>query len=181
MASIMQAAALFWRKYKTYMHRPTEAAALIQISPSSLRSWCGTFAQFLSAGANPGPGSERLLNDQDIAILQRVKELRSQHLSYADVTARLQNEDTAELQPYIDLQPATPVQTPTETPTEANLPAEYAIQIMASLDQRFNALQARIDTQESKNASRLTHLVFGFIAGVLLCVFVLLVFWLLRG
>lgn len=163
------------------MHRPTEAAALIQISPSSLRSWCSTFAQFLSAGANPGPGSERLLNDQDLAILQRVKELRDQHISYADITTRLQNEDTATLQPYIDVQPATPVQPPTEAPTGPTMPADYAIQIMAGIDQRFNALQSRIEAQESKNASRLTHLAFGFIAGVLVCVFVLLVFWLLAG
>lgn len=161
------------------MYRPTEAAALIQISPSSLRSWCGTFAQFLSPGANPGANVERLLNDRDIAILQRVKELRDQHISYADITARLQNEGTEALQPYIDLQPDTPTATPTEAPTA--LPSDLALQIMSGIDQRFNALQTRIEAQESKNASRLTHLAFGFIAGVLVCVFVLLVFWLLAG
>jgi len=38
-----------------------------------------------------------------------------------------------------------------------------------------------MDAQEKESASRLTHLAFGFIAGVLVCVFVLLVLWLLPG
>ena len=163
-------------------HRTKEAAAIVQISPTSLRNWCATFAAFLSPGANPEPGIERLFSDHDLAILQRVKELRAQHLTYEAITSTLHSEDTESLQPYIELHPSTPepetTPTPTLTPTPNALPAEYAIQIVAELNQRFTVLHTEIETMKKDNASRFTHAAFGFIAGVFVCVFVLLVLWL---
>jgi len=174
------------------MHRPTEAAAIIQISPSSLRSWCSTFAAFLSPQANPGAGSERLLSAHDLAVLQRVKELRAQHKSYDAIISQLQSEDVASLEPYIELSPeptadrqppaTIPMQYPTPTHAASNLPAEAAIQIVAAeFGQRFAELQNRIEVREKESASKLTHLGLGFVAGILVCVFVLLALWLVGG
>lgn len=81
------------------LYRPTEAAAIVQISPSSLRMWCSTFSQFLTPAANPGTGAERVLTGKDIAVLQRVKELRDANTAYAVISEILQSEDASALQP----------------------------------------------------------------------------------
>lgn len=171
-------------------YRPTEAAAIVQISPSSLRVWCGTFSQFLSPSANPGAGSERLLTSKDIAILQRVKELRDTGATYAAISETLRNEDTGALQPHIDLQPTvTVIEAPEahlEAPT-APQPAPQAIELYtamlqtnAAIQTRLDNLQQQIDNQQRAGAGRVTLFLIGLLIGLLISVLIVGVLWVLN-
>lgn len=169
------------------LYRPTEAAALVQISPSSLRVWCSTFSEFLSTSANPGAGSERVLSPRDIAILQRVKELRDNNTAYAAISETLRNEDIGELQPHIDLQPTiTVLEAPEahlEAPTAPQQPTQAIelytamLQTTASIQARLDNMQQQIDNQQRAGAGRVTLFVVGVLIGLLVAVLIVGVLW----
>jgi len=69
---------------------PHEVAARLDISPSTLRRWSEEFAPFLTEQASSPPGkSHRRYSAQDVAILQQVKALMSEGLTYEQVRQRL--------------------------------------------------------------------------------------------
>lgn len=169
------------------LYRPTEAAAVVQISPSSLRVWCSTFSEFLSPSANPGAGAERVLSPRDIAILQRVKELRDTGATYAAISEMLRNEDTGALQPHIDLQPTVTVLDAPETHLQAPTapqPAPQAIELYtavlqanAAIQSRLDSLQQQVDSQRQQGASRVTLFFVGLLIGLLIAVLIVGVLW----
>lgn len=166
-------------------YRPTEAAAIVQISPSTLHMWCATFSQFLSPSANPGAGAERLLSPRDIAILQRVKKLRDANTAYAAISEMLRSGDIGDLQPYIDAQPLQP-----EAITEAPIAPQFSpqaielyttmLQTNASIQARLDNLQQQIDSQQSASAGRVTLFVVGVLIGLLIAVLIVGVLWVLN-
>lgn len=164
-------------------YSPTAAAGLLGISVSSLRTWCAQFAVALSDGASPGPGVERKLNDTDIAILLRVKELRAQGMPTEAIVTALHGEDTASLQPYIDA-------TATATTTLAESPTAPLQQPPAQLDiiAAFSAIQTQIQTLQTTQredhqarAGQVTSYMLGLLSGLLLCVLIMLIVWIVGG
>lgn len=149
-------------------HTPKAAAALLDISVSSLRNYCATYKAFLSADASPAPGSERRLSDQDVAILQRVVELKRQGMTTDAIVEALQTEDTTTLQPYIDIQPTTTSPEPLQPPTVATLPADVLAAIQSIADDRYSQLQQRIEQMEGQQHDRMMVFVFGIGIGILL-------------
>lgn len=147
-------------------YTPTEAAGIIGISPNSLRNWCATFGDHLSPGATPAPGNERFLNDWDIAILQRVKELRDAHRSYDAIKNELATMpiDT-ELAPYIDIQATA---TPPQPAPVATVGADVLQALQALADDRYSLLQQRVAEVEAKQRDGLTNFILGVIVGVLI-------------
>ena len=148
-------------------YTPTAAAALVGVSVSSLRNWCRDFADNLSEGARPPTGTERKLTAQDIAILQRVKELRAQGMATGEIKTTLQVEDTTDLQPYVDVAPITPAPVAT-TPTESPQSSELALQVVSIVNEQITAIQARIEGMERKQASTINTFLLGLVAGLLL-------------
>lgn len=159
-------------------HTPKAAAALLDISVSSLRNYCATYKAFLSADASPAPGSERRLSDQDVAILQRVVELKRQGMTTDAIVEALQTEDTTTLQPYIDIQPTTTSPEPLQAPTVATMPADVLAALQVLADDRYSQLQQRMDSLEARTGDRLTWFVFGLFAGLLLAIVGIGVVWL---
>ena len=100
-------------------YSPAQAAAMVGVSASTIRAWCKEFSGYLSDNANPQPGTDRALLPGDVAILQRVKELREGGAGIVDILQALTESPTEALQPYIDSAvtppPPLPV-TPTESP-----------------------------------------------------------------
>lgn len=145
-------------------YSPTAAAAIVGISVSSLRNWCAVFADHLSADAHPPPGMERKLSAQDVAILQRVRDLRGQGMTTEAIRAALQTEDTTTLQPHIDVVavPAAPM------PTEAPQVAVEALQIVVAMNERMTALESRLQSTETATAQRFTWFAYGVMVGVML-------------
>lgn len=169
-----------------------QAAATVGCSASSIRAWCATFSEFLSPTANPGPDRPRLFTDQDIAIFQRIQELRThERLSFDEITERLRREDLSALQPYIDaptanLQQSTTPQ-PTVTPPEPPQQPTQAIELYsailghtAALQARMDALQAQQDSQAKQQVGRVTLFAVGVLVGLAVALIVVGVIWLGR-
>ena len=155
------------------------ASALVGVSASSIRAWCGTFSEFLSATANPGPDQPRVFTEQDVGVFQRIQELRTVHnLTYDQITDRLRKEDIGQLQPFIDAPaqptaPATAPQPPTASQESQQAPQtsidlyKGIIGHISSLQTHIDSLQARVDDQEKDRTGRVTLLALGFVAGLL--------------
>lgn len=164
----------------TKAYTPSEAAALIKISPSSLRNWCGQFRKFLSAGATPEPGGERILTGRDVAVLQFVKERRDQHRGYDQIIAELEASPPTEDTIYIDTT-ATPVTESPQQPASALRPVtgtDIALQVVAAMTAQRDDLQRQIDALGSVQADRLTWFAYGLLAGLMLAMVGIGVVWL---
>lgn len=151
---------------------------MIGVSVSSLRNYCSTFAQFLSAEAAPAAGKERRLSQHDVAILQRVVELRGMGLDTAGIVATLQGEDLAALMPYINatIEPATPTAPPQPAPV-ATVGADVLQALQKLADDRYDDLVRRVAEVEAKQWSLITMFVWGFLAGLICVLVVLAVLW----
>ena len=86
---------------------PSRAARQVGIPPNTLRLWCKTYGEFLSAGANPPAGEERQLTAQDVEVLRAVAALRANDLPIEDIQRRLRDNLPEALQTPIQ-PPATP-------------------------------------------------------------------------
>ena len=78
---------------QTY-RRPSEVAARLGVSVSTLRRWSRRFAPFLSSAANPSSAEEeprhRRYTDEDLATLITIKGLLAEGYTYEQVRRRLQ-------------------------------------------------------------------------------------------
>lgn len=169
----------------TGRYNVSEAAALVGISPSSMRNWCTQFGAHLSAGASPGPGVERVLNDNDIAILQQIQQWRREHRPYEQIAGLLADLDTEALQPYIEL-PATEEapqedQAPTEPPQSPTEALTLAATFVHALDNHTAPLQARIEKLETAHESATMIFLFGFACGILTAAIAVLAFFIGAG
>lgn len=155
------------------VYNVSQAAAVVGVSPSSLRNWCKQYAAFLSASASPAPGNERILTQLDVATLQHIKAQRDALKDYETIIAELAAmpiEATAT--PYID---ATTTLQPPATPTDAPQGATVALQptdilqaLQSTVEGRYNQLQGQIDALERRQGDNLQWFMFGIVAGVLL-------------
>jgi len=123
-----------------HAYTTTEAAAIIGISASQARNWCGMFAGHLSQAANPAAGVARSLTAADVATLQRIKELRDDGTDYSEIPAQLAQLDPGELVPYVDAAP----------PDQTNQPA--AIELYSLVEKRFQQMQGQIDQLQAAQA-----------------------------
>ena len=166
-------------------YSPTQAAAMVGVSASTIRAWCKEFSDYLSDNANPQPGTDRALLPGDVAILQKVKELREGGAGIVDILQALTESPTEALQPYIDSAvthpPPLPI-TPTESPQQGPQAIElYAtvLQSVGALQARMDALQAQQDSQAQAATGRVTLFAVGVLVGLVLALIVVGVLWLL--
>lgn len=168
------------------------ASSIVGVSASSIRAWCGTFSEFLSATANPGPDQPRVFSERDVGVFQRIQELRTVHnLTYDQISERLRKEGTAQLQPFIDataqpLAPATAPQT-TTSPQESPQQPQGMIELYqgiightTAIQAHIDSLQARVDAQDRDRTGRVTLLALGFVAGLLVAAILIGAAWLLK-
>jgi DNA-binding transcriptional MerR regulator len=74
------------------LYRIGEASALLGLhdkNSNTLRSWVEEFKEFLGASANPEPGRPRFFTEDDLRVLQTVRDLRMNHLPYNEIRSRL--------------------------------------------------------------------------------------------
>jgi len=145
-----------------------QAAALAGVSPSSVRNWCAQFAQYLSSGASPAPGEERLLTGADVAILQQVAQWRAQRQGYDAILQQLADLSTEDLQPYIEVAP-TLEPAPLQPATNEIL---TAVTLIEAIDARYSRIEARLIEVERRQVSGLTSLGWGIIIGLLIALVV---------
>lgn len=148
------------------VYNVSAAAAIVGTSPSTLRNWIKTFAPYLSPTATPAPGTERILTPADVATLQYIKAQRDALKDYEQIAAELAAMPVdATTTPYIDVQAITSTVEPLQAPT---MPTDImkALQVLA--DDRYSALQQRVEAMERRQVSMLTWFAMGIVAGVLL-------------
>jgi DNA-binding transcriptional MerR regulator len=116
------------------------------------------------------------LTGADVALLQRVKELRERRMSYEAIASELEAMPT-EITPYIDVQPtAEPLQTPTEPP-KAPTGTDTALQVLALMDARYSELQREITDLRSAQADRFQWFIWGFLSGLITLLVTLAILW----
>lgn len=148
------------------VYNVSQAAAVVGVSPSSLRNWCKQYAAYLSPGASPQPGAERVLSPADVATLQHIKAQRDQLKDYDTIIAELATMPVEALAaPYID---ATATVEAPQAITAA-LQATDVLQALQTLaDDRYSALQRRVEAVETRQGDNMAWFMFGVVAGVLL-------------
>lgn len=145
------------------------AAAIGNVSASTIRNWCKVYAAILSNGANPTAGRERRLSEQDVATLQQVKLLRDNRMTADEIVTTLQQAEAQAAARHITIE-ATPPPTPTaqEGHSEAAL-LPVALSAMTgrqdATDKRVDALQQAIATLEQRQSERTDALVTGLLIG----------------
>lgn len=148
------------------VYNVSSAAAVVGVSPSTLRNWIRQYAAHLSPGATPAPGSERILNDSDVAKLQFVKAQRDQLRDYDTINTELAQAPTdLATTPYIDIQAATE---PPQPAPVATVGADVLQALQKLADERYTDLARRVSEAEAKQWSLITMFVFGVIVGVLI-------------
>lgn len=130
---------------------PARAARQIGVPPNTLRSWCRTYAEFLTPGANPAQGEERKLTPADVETLKAVAQLRANDIPPEDIITRLrENPDAATI-----AFPQKPLESPVSRPLVQNdlEPAHDAIQrFLAASDLRdkLTDIDRRLEHVESQ-------------------------------
>ena len=173
-----------------------EISTITGSSPATIRSWCATFAEFLSATATPPEGQQRVFTEKDLAIFQRIADLRStEKIGNDAIKERLRTEDITQLQPYIDLatapssppqQPVTIAAPPTNAQESQQQPQAMielytaVISHQSAITARIDALQQQIDSQARDSKSRLSLLALGFVAGLLVAGILIGAAWLMK-
>lgn len=145
------------------------AAAIGNISASTIRNWCKVYASILSDSANPTVGSERRLSEQDVAILQQVKLLRDNRMTADEIIATLQQAAAQSATRHITIEATPqPTQTAQDAPNGDSL-LPVALSSMASrqdaTDKRVDALQQAIAALEQRQSARTDALVTGLLIG----------------
>jgi DNA-binding transcriptional MerR regulator len=170
------------------VYRIGEASAHLGLhdkNSNTLRSWVEEFKDFLGSGANPEPGRPRFFTEDDLRVLRTVRDLRSNHLPYSEIKARLAQGAHAVEQPA----PEKPEESERRIPRETalipgdqfqallapmakaaeewrSLAEQYRARLedrearVAMLEQRIDGLQARLEdlyTQSMKRHERLAQ------------------------
>ena len=170
-----------------------EISTITGSSPATVRSWCGTFAEFLSPTATPAGGQQRVFTEKDLAIFQRIADLRSsEKLGNDQIKERLRKEGIDTLTPYIDLAIAPPIspQQPVTAPAshqEGPQQPVTAIDLytgiighLSSLQTHIDGLQQRIDSQEKDRTGRVTLFAVGVLVGLLVAAILIGAVWLMK-
>ena len=72
-------------------YKPKDVQMLFGVSDETVRTWANQFDEFLSPLANPGKGRHRIFTYDDLSVFALVAELKAKGMTYADVSAALQN------------------------------------------------------------------------------------------
>lgn len=117
-----------------------QAAALFDVSEQTIRNWAQQFERYLSPTANPEARRPRRFNEDDMAVLRLVSEMRDQGVDNENIELALQQGQRGE-RPV-----ATPedIQTALETDVTAALmnQNEQLMRQIAVLKQEIEALEA---------------------------------------
>lgn len=165
-------------------HTTKSAAALVGISVATLRNHTVTFSEYLSADASPPTGQERRLHNQDIAVLQRVVELRKQGMTTEAIKQTLQDEDISALVPYVDVvatvttvEPQQALEAPQQA-SMATVDATVIVQALQAIQSHQEVVAQRMTDLEQVQVERFQTYIMGVLSGIIIVLVVLGILWL---
>ena len=127
----------------------TQSARAAGISASTVRLWAKEYAEYLSPGARPGKGEQRLFAPDDIAIFKTIRAIRGSGGNTEQIVAALDNGERLE----------TPQEPPQDVPGQspgtqtALLPMELIQAIVTPYKQQIEANTTRIERLEGELAN----------------------------
>ena len=155
---------------------PHATAAMLEITPVTLRRWCEYHAEHLSAGANPPAGKARRFTGRDLEVLKHVRSLRAQGLTVADINEQLAGLTFA----VVDASE----QTTGDSKEIAPLGSPEGLQQSPGVIVALEAMQRQIDAIQQDNRRRfdtVTVLGIGICIGLLFAVGMIVLAWLYGG
>jgi DNA-binding transcriptional MerR regulator len=168
-------------------YNPDQAAPVVDVSASTIRNWCRSYAGLLSDGANPKTSKERRLTQKDLATLQAVKQLRDSGKSQTEILEVLQAAASRNNTPTLTIDvPATVPPAPQNAPEARtdDFAAPVLYQAMQSqiegLRREQDAQQRQLDQLRAQAKTAAGMFAVGVLTGVFL-VLVLVAVWTLLG
>ena len=153
---------------------PHATAAMLEITPVTLRRWCEYHAEHLSAGANPPAGKARRFTGRDLEVFKHVRSLRALGLTVADINEQLQSLTFAivdnDEQPAADSEELAPLASQEGLQQAPAFPPEYFM----SIERRFEALEA-------SRRDNVSWFALGFLVAGFLFLGMVLLSWLYGG
>jgi len=125
---------------------PHATAAMLEITPVTLRRRCEYHAAHLSAGANPPAGKARRFTGRDLEVFKHVRSLRAQGLTVADINEQLAGLTFA----VVD----TDEQNAGDSEELASVAAQEGLQQAQGIIVALEAMQRQIDGLQAERANR---------------------------
>lgn len=133
------------------LYRIGEASALLGLqdkNSNTLRSWVEEFNDYLGASANPEHGRPRFFTEDDLRVLRTVRDLRTNHLPYSEIKARLAQGAYAVEQPKAEGEERTAASTETSLTVGDQVQSLLAPMARAAEEWRMLAEQYRSRLEE---------------------------------
>lgn len=127
----------------------TQTARAANVSPSTVRLWAREYNGYLSPGATPDKGTQRLFTEGDIAVFKTVKALRDSNASGEQIIAALDEGERLETLPQQG-QDDTGSEKGEPGYSTAILPSELLQAIVTPYRQAIQAHEARIERLENE-------------------------------
>ena len=122
----------------------SQIARAAGISQSGVRLWSGEYSDYLSPGATPDKGTQRLFNNDDLAVFKTIKAMRDNLATGEQIVAALDAGERYE-----------PEHTPQETPQEQNT-SLITLDMVERMLKPYEATIARLEGElQSERAARL--------------------------
>lgn len=139
---------------------PHATAAMLEITPVTLRRWCEYHAEHLSPGANPQAGKARRFTGRDLEVFKHVRSLRALGLTVSDINEQLQALTFA----VVDNDEQSAADSSELAPTTAQ-----------------DSLQRQIDGLQAARRDNVTWFALGFLVAGFLFLGMVLLSWLYGG
>jgi DNA-binding transcriptional MerR regulator len=135
--------------------KPQQLAALLHISPATLRKWASEeFGEFLSPAGQGGNGAKRSFNDRDARIMAWISSMKAQNVPQKDIILSLKSFESENWQSLPSLPHGTangePIAVVPREAVEERLQAlsdRYEAQLIAIKNER-NQLQTQLETKQ---------------------------------
>jgi len=159
---------------------PHATAAMLEITPVTLRRRCEYHAAHLSAGANPPAGKARRFTGRDLEVLKHVRSLRAQGLTVADINEQLAGLTFAVVE--TDEQTVTNSEELAPHASQEGLQSTQAlIMVVESLQSEVNAIKQANQEASRRRFDTVTVLGLGICIGLLFAVGMIVLAWLYGG
>jgi len=136
-----------------------ELAEMFDVTPNTVRNWAKRYAEFLSAGANPGVGHQRTFSTRDVNVFSFVSSYLADGLNHDEIRGAIALKSIPDDQPVSIVDDA-------EDEAEETKPARLEpsmVDLVLLVDKRFDELRAN-DAQLNRRLANMEQARFNTMA-----------------
>lgn len=167
------------KSYMATTYKLGQVAERLNVHPNTVRLWASEFKSYMELSGEATNAKQRAYTEGELALLQRIAELRAEKHSIAEIHALL-----ASMAPADRAAVTVAAIQPAQLPTAGHAGEELALVVSHAMRTEIEALRAILETQGQTAArARWEGFSMGFTAAILtvlaaLGLFALLVTWL---